>query len=136
MLKINPQHTIPFLDENGFYLAESSAILYYLADSRAPESTLLGRFPKKRATIHHRLHYFCGTIWPTVGQLVRPLILGTSATLDKDVKDKLFEALTIADSWVIKAPFIAGDFISIADFLYISATATLYVSSFNLMQEN
>lgn len=57
-LQINPQHCVPTIDDNGFYLWESRAILSYLMESRAPH--LLPTSPKEKAILNQRLHFELG----------------------------------------------------------------------------
>jgi glutathione S-transferase len=57
-LKINPQHCVPTIDDDGYYLWESRAILTYLLESRAPE--LVPTSPKEKAILNQRLHYELG----------------------------------------------------------------------------
>jgi glutathione S-transferase len=57
-LKINPQHTVPTIDDGGFYLWESRAILSYLMETRAPH--LLPTSPKEKAILNQRLHFELG----------------------------------------------------------------------------
>lgn len=124
----NPQKTVPFLDDNGFYLSESRAILFYLVNSRAPESVLLGRFPKKRALIHQRLHYELGTIGPIFTQIMHPVFKGETTVVPEELKEKLYDALSVIDGYLSKTAYVADNFISIADFSYLASTATAYVS--------
>lgn len=127
-IKKNPQKTVPFFDENGFYLSESRAILFYLVNSRAPESVLLGRFPKKRAMIHQRLHYELGTIGPIAAQIIRPVLTDQTTVVPVELKEKLYACLTIVDGFLEKSAYIADNFISIADFSYLAIISTYVVS--------
>lgn len=57
-LKINPQHCVPTIDDNGFYLWESRAIQSYLLEAKAPE--LLLTSPKEKAILNQRLQFELG----------------------------------------------------------------------------
>lgn len=57
-LEINPQHCVPTIDDDGFYLWESRAILSYLLETKAPE--LLLTSPKEKAILNQRLQFELG----------------------------------------------------------------------------
>lgn len=126
----NPQHTIPFLEENGFYLSESRAILHYLVDTRSPESGLLGRFPKRRAIIHQRLQFDAGTFSPRLIAAFRPLFRGSATTISEETLAQIRDALQIIDSYLSKSAYIAGDSVTIADFTYLAWFPIFVVSIF------
>lgn len=65
-LKINPQHCVPTLDDNGFILWESRAILSYLMETRAAH--LIPSSPKEKAIINQRLYHEMGTLMKTIGE--------------------------------------------------------------------
>lgn len=68
-MKINPQHVVPTLDDNGFILWESRTIATYLVETYAPDSQLYPKSDtKKRALISQRLHFDCGTVHVKVRQ--------------------------------------------------------------------
>lgn len=60
-IKINPQHTIPTLVDNGFALWESRAIQVYLVEKYGKTDSLYPKCPKKRAVINQRLYFDMGT---------------------------------------------------------------------------
>lgn len=53
--QLNPQKEIPVLDDDGFLLGESIAIMQYLCDQYAPENPIYPKEPKKRALVNHRM---------------------------------------------------------------------------------
>lgn len=66
-VKINPQHCVPTIDDNGFYLWESRAILTYLMETRAPQ--LLPTSPKEKAILNQRLQFELGGLTHKFGAL-------------------------------------------------------------------
>lgn len=126
-VKMNPQHTIPFLDDNGFYLSESRAILQYLAESRASEKRLCGRTARERALVQQRLQFDIGTLTTRNMAAFYPIIRGQASTVSAEAMQKVREAIGIVDTYLSKSPFIAGDYVTIADFSYLLFVAAYVV---------
>lgn len=71
--KMNPQKEIPVLDDDGFYVSESVAIIQYLCDKYRPDSPLYPKDPKQRAMVNQRLIFNSGFYYtPIMMYTVRP----------------------------------------------------------------
>nr|CAD7267452.1 unnamed protein product [Timema shepardi] len=67
---INPQKEIPCIDDDGFILSESIAILQYIADKYSKNDSL---YPKKlyqRAIVNHRLAFNLSTYYKNISDYV------------------------------------------------------------------
>lgn len=77
-LRMNPQHTIPTLDDNGNFLWDSHAIIPYLVQTYGRNDDL---YPQddifKRARIDQRLHFDNGILYAQLRKAVVSVQTGT-----------------------------------------------------------
>lgn len=73
--RLNPNGLTPILDDDGFILWESAAILQYLCDSRGP-TPLLPTEPQRRARVLQWLVWEAGTVVPALMALYRARVGG------------------------------------------------------------
>lgn len=78
-LKLNPNHQVPVYTEGDFVLAESRAIITYLAN--VTKSKLYPEDPKKRAIIDSRLYFDATAFFPTL----RDFAVSTSANTSRRI---------------------------------------------------
>ena len=64
-LKLNPQHTVPVLDDRGFVLTESRAICAYLVQKYGSHDGLYPKLPKLRAAVDERLYFDLSVFYHT-----------------------------------------------------------------------
>lgn len=84
MLKLNPNHQVPILEEDGWVLFENAAILNYLAD-RFPEAKLGGDgTPRGRAEVNRWLAVLNSDVHPAY----KPLFGATNYLDDKAMIEK------------------------------------------------
>jgi glutathione S-transferase len=123
---INPSHQVPVLEDEGFRLTESSAILKYLADQKGVAS--YPSDPRQRARVHERMDWFntgfyrdysYGFIYPQIFPFMcRPDEVVQAGTLAYG-REKALGWLKILDQCLLGPgnKFLCGDTITIADYL-------------------
>jgi glutathione S-transferase len=123
---INPSHQVPVLEDDGFRLTESSAILKYLADKKGAAS-----YPSdacQRARIHERMDWFntgfyrdfsYGFVYPQIFPFMRRPDDAVQAGTIAYGREKALGWLKILDQSLIgpRNKFLCGDSITIADYL-------------------
>jgi glutathione S-transferase len=125
-LKLNPQHTVPTLvDDDGFTLWDSHAIMVYLVSKYAKNDALYPKDLKKRALIDQRLHFDSGVVFAQLRRIVRPIIHGEKNCIDQKDKDGVFEAYAFLEEFLDGKKWVAGDAVSIADYSLISSMNSL-----------
>ncbi|KAF2891265.1 hypothetical protein ILUMI_14909, partial [Ignelater luminosus] len=67
---INPQHTIPTLDDDGVIVWDSHAINIYLVTKYDKDNLLYPDDPCTRAVINQRLHFDSGVLFPTALRII------------------------------------------------------------------
>ncbi|KAJ8971672.1 hypothetical protein NQ317_011902 [Molorchus minor] len=122
-LKINPVHTIPVLDDNGFLLVDSHAIMIYLIEAYGNDRSLYPDDVKKRARINQMLHLDCGIIFARHLRICLPLIFTGVKVIPEENLNALIEAYGFLETLLQNSTYIAGDSVSIAD-LSLIATIT------------
>jgi len=119
--KINPAQTVPAIDDNGFILGESEAIVRYLINSRKVGEEFYPSDPKIRAQVDKYFPFHHNTIRPVLlknfianyKDLFPPEMVETGLeNYKEEVKNclKQFEELYLKDQ-----KYLAGEKLTIAD---------------------
>lgn len=133
--KMNPQKEIPVLEDDGFYLSESNAILQYLCDKYAPGGPLYPKDPKDRALVNHRLCFNLSFLYPQISAYVMAPIFFDYERTPMGLK-KLHIALAAFETYMSRTgtKFVAGDHLTIADFPLVTSVMCLEGINFNIDQ--
>lgn len=126
-LRVNPSGKVPALElEDGRTLAESNAILAYLADG----TEYLPEDPYLRAKVHQWLSFEQEQVEMSIGSLrywtMTVKLSQRSASLVEGKRRAALRTLALLDNELATRPFIAGDTYTIADmsiFAYASRAA-------------
>lgn len=60
---MNPQHTVPVLDDNGTIVCESHAIMIYLVSKYGKDDSLYSKELVKQAKLNAALHFESGVLF-------------------------------------------------------------------------
>ncbi|XP_065088555.1 glutathione S-transferase 1-like [Ochlerotatus camptorhynchus] len=127
-VKMNPQHTIPVIDDDGFVLYDSHAIAIYLVSKYAPNSAL---YPtgdiKQQARINAILHFESGVMFARlrlVGDAIRKA--SQQSEVPQDSIDGVLEALGLLEALLVDR-YLVGDHVTLADISCVTSFSFLDV---------
>lgn len=120
---INPTHTVPSIDDDGFTLWESRAIMTYLVRKYGKDDSLYPEDFQKRALIDKMLYFDMGNLGRGIGDYLIQVYTGKE--VDSDKANALKQCLEYLDSFLIATKFVAGDNLTIADFSILATVSAL-----------
>jgi len=131
--KKNPNGEVPCLEDNGFCISESAAILQYLADQYKKDDSLYPTDLKKRAVVNQLLAFYNTTLYKAIlDYWVFPVFLGSPKT---EWNTQRLKRAVLAFDTILKENgtlYAAGDNVTIADLSLIIATCCLEAIEYDL----
>ncbi|KAJ8956147.1 hypothetical protein NQ317_007415 [Molorchus minor] len=107
-LKLNPQHTIPTIVDNGYSLSESRAIITYLQNKYGKNDSLYPKDPKQRGLVDQRLYFDAASLYPS------------------------FVNHYFLDTFLENSEFVAGNQLTLADLSLVATVSTIEVFNHDL----
>nr|AIL29309.1 glutathione S-transferase delta 2 [Cnaphalocrocis medinalis] len=132
-LKLNPQHTVPTLVDDGHSVWESRAIITYLANKYGKGKPLYPEDPKERSQVDQALYFNIGTLYHRWADYFFPQVFG-GAPADKAKLEKVEEALKMLDTMLEGHKFITGNNMTIADLDYLASISSFEASDVNFLK--
>jgi len=115
---LNPNNLVPVIDDDGFVLWESNAIVRYIAD-RYGRDVLLPSTTSARATADAWMEWQVTTLNPALRdsflQLIRTPVDQRDPALIEASRERMEQALAILDQHLGRHPYIAGNRFSMGD---------------------
>lgn len=125
--KLNPMHKVPVMDDNGFVLTESDAILKYLATRYPVPGHWYPRHPERRARVDEYTAWHHTNTRPHAAkvfilEVLLPRMTGQpteQARLDRALSELSGTLDKLQDMFLKRQPFLCGDDITLADVLAV-----------------
>uniref|UniRef100_A0A1B6LFM5 Uncharacterized protein n=1 Tax=Graphocephala atropunctata TaxID=36148 RepID=A0A1B6LFM5_9HEMI len=130
-LKMNPQHTVPTIVDDGVSLAESRAIIIYLTEKYGKSDAYYPKDLRKRALVNQRLYFDAGTLFQRFIDLYYPTFFG-GAPFDEEKKKKLDEAFGFLEQFLSDNKCVAGDSYTLADIAVVVTVSTAEVVGYDV----
>lgn len=122
---MNPQHTVPVLDDNGFYIWDSHAIGVYLLEKYAKNHSLFPNDPAIRARINQRLHFDSGVMFAKLYALVVPIYQQGAKEIKQEHIDAIIQVYEMLNTFLKDDPYLVGDNVTFADLSCITSATSL-----------
>ncbi|CAB3369874.1 Hypothetical predicted protein [Cloeon dipterum] len=129
----NPQKEVPVLEDDGFFLSESVAMMQYICDKYAPDNQLYPKDPQKRALVNHRLVFNISTLYKfLIEYTFGPVFVGYPRT--EEHKKKAENALSVFETYQkrLGTKYAAGDNLTIADLSLVTGIFCLEAIDFDI----
>lgn len=124
---MNPQHTVPTLDDNGKYLWDSHAISIYLIEKygQSDDHSLYPKDLYTRARIHQRLHFESGVLFPSLLSVILTVLFDGSVELSRKEVGTIRSGYEMLETFLATDPYLVGDHLTLADFSVITTLTQL-----------
>lgn len=130
-IRLNPQHCVPTLDDNGFVLWESRAIAIYLAEKYGKDD-LYPKDIKKRALVNQRLYFDSSFLYPKIRAICFPILYQGVKSIPEEKKTDLDSTLHFLDLFLKDSKWLVGDNYTIADTSLAASISSLMATGYDL----
>lgn len=130
-LQMNPQHTVPTLDDNGFILWESHAICTYLIDRYARDDSLYPKQLPVRARINQRLHFNSSILFTRARPCTEAVLYRNATEFPLAGINEIRSAYDFMEAFLRDAPFFGGvgAAITVADYCLVATFSTTQIAA-------
>ncbi|CAG9795470.1 unnamed protein product [Diatraea saccharalis] len=123
----NPVHTIPFLEDGNFKLADSHAIITYLVSKYGAEkkAELYPCDLEVRATVDQRMYMDTSIVFPKLRGMILTLLKEKKRIPTEEQAVELKELYGILEKYLEQTKFFAANHLTLADISLVASLSTL-----------
>lgn len=119
------------MDDNGFTLWESRAILVYLVEKYGKTDSLYPKDAQKRAVVNQRLYFDLGTLYQRFADYYYPQIFAKQPANPDNFK-KIEDAFGFLNTFLEGQTYAAGESLTLADIALVATVSSYEVASFDI----
>ncbi|KAG4071638.1 hypothetical protein HA402_011792 [Bradysia odoriphaga] len=123
-LKINPQHTVPTLDDNGLIIWDSHAICTYLIDKYGKNDHLYPKDICVRARIDQRLYFNVGVAFASFQPIVEAVFFKGATKFPAEAVKRIHSTYSFLELFLKDDLFMVGNTITVADYCLVATIST------------
>ncbi|KAG4066824.1 hypothetical protein HA402_012891 [Bradysia odoriphaga] len=123
--KLNPQHTIPTINDNGIVVYDSHAISAYLVDKYSDNDSLYPKDLVRRAHVNSRLHFNSGFLFARLRYLFEPIFFMNEDVIPEWKVEYIQKCWIFMEEFLEKGNYVCGDELTIADFCCIATVSSI-----------
>uniref|UniRef100_A0A8D8IBG7 glutathione transferase n=1 Tax=Culex pipiens TaxID=7175 RepID=A0A8D8IBG7_CULPI len=125
-VKLNPQHAVPVLDDNGTIITDSHAIMIYLVTMYGTNGSDL--YPMEvvsQAKVHAGLHFNSSVLFPRMRFAFEPVFSSDTLGISEEKRDYVDKAYQLLEDILENSGYVAGKGLSIADFSCVTSISSM-----------
>lgn len=122
---MNPQHTIPTIDDNGVIIYDSHAICEYLVDKYSQDDSLYPKDIVKRAQVNARLHFDTGFLFARLRFMLEPIFYFGESEIPAWKIEYMQKCWDLMEAFLANGKYVCGDTITIADYCCIASISSV-----------
>ncbi|KXJ72418.1 hypothetical protein RP20_CCG018086 [Aedes albopictus] len=123
-LKLNPQHTVPVLDDNGTIVCESHAIVIYLASKYGKDSGLYPKDLVEQTKVNAALFFEGSMLFPRMRAIFEPIFYNGGTEIPTEKVEYMQKSYKLLEDTLVN-DYVVGNSMTIADFSCVSTISTV-----------
>lgn len=124
---MNPQHTVPTLDDNGRIIWDSHAISTYLIEKYAKDDSLYPKDLYVRARINQRLHFDTGVLFVKARTSAEAIFMKGAHEYPFEAIDEIHSAYNFMEIFLRVDSYLVGNRLTVADLCCVATVSTMQI---------